>query len=65
MNKQKFLIALIAAGLVIFGGYAVQSATEKKEEQASAKKEAAGQKKAESIEAGAQLSETTRRLRKG
>ena len=48
MNKQKYLIALIAAGLIISGGYTVLSATEKK---------AIEPKKAESIEAGAQLSE--------
>ena len=65
MNKQKLLIAFIAAGLVIFGGYAVQPATEKKEEQASAKMEAAGQKKAESIEAGAQLSENHPAIEEG
>ena len=55
---NKLLIAFITAGLVIFGGYAVRSATEKKEKQTSVQKKAGGEKKAESIEAGATLSET-------
>ena len=58
MKKQKLLIALVAAGLVALGGYGVLSATEKEQKQASAKKGAVEQKKAESIEAGAPLSET-------
>jgi hypothetical protein len=57
MNKQKLSVTLIVAGLVALGGYGVLSATEKKEKQASVRKESAGQKKTESIEAGAQLSE--------
>jgi len=57
MKIQKLLIALVAAGLVALGGYGVLSATEKEQKQASAKKGAVEQKKAETIDATAKLSD--------
>jgi nitroimidazol reductase NimA-like FMN-containing flavoprotein (pyridoxamine 5'-phosphate oxidase superfamily) len=57
MNKQKLLITLIAVGLVALGGYGVPSATGKEKKQTPAAQEAAGQKKAETIDATAKLSD--------
>jgi len=65
MNKQKLSITLLVAGLLALGGYGVLSASEKKERQVSAKKEAAGQKKAESIEADTPLSENHPAIEEG
>lgn len=65
MNKQKLSITLLVAGLLALGGYGVLSASEKKEKQVSSKKEAAGQKKAESIEAGTPLSENHPAIEEG
>ena len=53
MKKQKLLIAVIASGLVALGGYGAPSAGEKEKKQAPA----AEQKKAETIDATAKLSE--------
>jgi uncharacterized protein YhbP (UPF0306 family) len=58
MNKHKLSITLIMAGLIALGGFGILSATEKNEKQTSVQKKAGGEKKAESIEAGATLSET-------
>lgn len=61
MNKQKFLIAVIAAGLVTLGGYGVHPATAKDKKQAPA----AEQKKAETIDATAKLSDTHPQIEPG
>jgi len=53
MNKQKLLIAMIAAGLVALGGYGAPFAAAQEKKQAPA----AEQKKAASIDAAATLSE--------
>lgn len=60
MTKQNrfIILILIVSGLLALGGYWILSETEKKENQAAEKKPAIQQKKAESIEAGAQLSES-------
>ncbi len=56
MTKQKRFMSFILVGMLSLTGYGIPSATEKTEQPASGNKEAAAPKKAESIEAGAQLS---------